>query len=88
MFIPKRALLLFAAELIGVVILRLVYMIKRDSALPKGSKVGWIKGKPVIRNFFQPKRRALPHQSFSVGGWTPPPPTGKIAPTPDTPPDA
>jgi hypothetical protein len=80
----NRTILLFAGELIAVAILRLIFMLRRDGTLlPRGSKVPHIKGRPVIREFFGLKKRAdPPSQPFTIEGWTPPPPKGKM-PIPD-----
>lgn len=70
----KARLLLFGAELLAIALLRLTFMLRRDKTLPRGSKVPWIKGKPVFKNPFFAKKPEPPRsETFSAGGWTPPP---------------
>jgi hypothetical protein len=45
----KIKLGLFIAEILAVVLLRLVLIARREQALPKSSRVATIRGKPVYR---------------------------------------
>lgn len=79
----NKRLLLFGAELLAVALLRVVFMLKRDKTLPHGSKVPRINGVRVFKNPFFGKKSPPPQsETFSAGGWTPPPRKGKM-PLPD-----
>jgi len=80
----KTRIILFIAEIAAVAILRAIFMLRRDRALPHGSKVSTIRGRPVFNRLLSFTNKPKP---FGIEGWTPQPPQRKMPLTPDNPPD-
>ncbi len=52
------------AEILAIAMLRALYIHRRDSVLPKGSKVQRIRNRPVYRFPFLGKRKGGPRERF------------------------
>jgi len=68
----KKAIVLFAAEILAVALLRLTYMVRRDKLLiPKSSRVRTLNARPVYRQpHINPRRLENGLRDREIEGWT------------------